>query len=103
LKDRIVLSNNLSGDAVSGLLKGTGANRGRFFLNAIDSKTKGIDIIATYSLDIQDMGNVLFNAGLNINDNEVTDIIAPPAVLQAAGFDQENLFSGNELRRVALR
>jgi iron complex outermembrane receptor protein len=99
LKDRIVLSNNLSGDAVSGLLKGTGANRGRFFLNAIDSKTKGIDIIATYSLDIEGMGNVLFNSGLNINDNEVTDIIAPPEVLQAAGFDQENLFSGNELRR----
>jgi iron complex outermembrane receptor protein len=99
LKDRIVLSNNLSGDAVSGLLEGTGANRGRFFLNAIDSKTKGVDVIATYSLDIQDMGNVLFNAGLNINDNEVTDIIAPPAVLQAAGFDQANLFSGNELRR----
>jgi iron complex outermembrane receptor protein len=85
LKDRIVLSNNLSGDAVSGLLKGTGAN--------------GIDIIATYSLDIENMGNVLFNSGLNINDNEVTDIITPPEVLQAAGFDQENLFSGNELRR----
>jgi iron complex outermembrane receptor protein len=99
LKDRIVLSNNLSGDAVSGLLEGTGANRGRFFLNAIDSKTKGVDIIATYSLDTQDMGNVVFNAGLNVNDNEVTNIIAPPAVLQAAGFDQENLFSGNELRR----
>ncbi len=81
LKDRIVLSNNLSGDAVSGLLKGTGANRGRFFLNAIDSKTKGIDIIATYSLDIENMGNVLFNAGLNINDNEVTDMITPPEVL----------------------
>jgi iron complex outermembrane receptor protein len=99
LKDRIVLSNNLSGDAVAHLLEGTGANRGRFFLNAIDSTTKGVDIIATYSLDLQDMGNVLFNAGLNINDNEVTDIIDPPAVLQAAGFDQDNLFSGNELRR----
>jgi iron complex outermembrane receptor protein len=99
LKDRIVLSNNLSGDAVAQLLEGTGANRGRFFLNAIDSTTKGVDIIATYSLDLQDMGNVLFNAGLNINDNEVTDIIDPPAVLQAAGFDQDNLFSGNELRR----
>ena len=99
LEDRIVLSNNLSGDAVAQLLEGTGANRGRFFLNAIDSTTKGVDIIATYSLDLQDMGNVLFNAGLNINDNEVTDIIDPPAVLQAAGFDQDNLFSGNELRR----
>ena len=29
----------------------------------------------------------------------MTDIIAPPAVLQGAGFDQGNLFSGNELRR----
>jgi len=98
IDDRIVLSNNLSGTAVEELLAGTGANRGRFFLNAIDSRTQGVDVVSSYNLDLDD-GNILFNIGLNINDNEVTDIIDPPAVLQGAGIEQDNLFSGNELRR----
>jgi iron complex outermembrane receptor protein len=45
------------------------------------------------------MGNLLLNAGFNYNKNEVTHVINPPRVLQNAGFDQDNLFSGNELRR----
>jgi iron complex outermembrane receptor protein len=99
IEDRIVLSNNLSGSEVEALLAGTGANRARFFLNAIDSTTKGVDVVATYSMDMEEVGNLLLNVGFNYNKNEVTDIIEPPAILQGAGFDQGNLFSGNELRR----
>ncbi|WP_235839709.1 TonB-dependent receptor plug domain-containing protein [Cognaticolwellia mytili] len=99
IDDRIVLSNNLSGPEVEALLAGTDANRARFFLNAIDSTTKGVDVVATYSMDMEEMGNLLLNAGFNYNKNEVTNIIDPPAVLQGAGFDQGNLFSGNEIRR----
>jgi iron complex outermembrane receptor protein len=99
IDDRIVLSNNLSGPEVEALLAGTGANRARFFLNAIDSTTTGVDVVATYSMDLEEMGSVLLNAGFNYNKNEETDTIDPPAVLQGAGFDQEDLFSGNETRR----
>ncbi|MFC4700823.1 TonB-dependent receptor plug domain-containing protein [Glaciecola siphonariae] len=99
IEDRIVLSNNLSGSGVESLLAGTGATRARFFLNAIDTETKGVDIVSTYTLNTNDWGSVLFNAGININDNEVTDILPPPSVLQGIGFDQNNLFSGVELRR----
>ena len=99
IDDRIVLSNNLSGPEVETLLAGSGANRARFFLNAIDSTTKGVDVVATYSLDMAEMGSLLLNAGFNYNENEVTHVIEPPTVLQNAGFDQGNLFSGNELRR----
>ncbi|WP_247664750.1 TonB-dependent receptor [Pseudoalteromonas sp. MMG010] len=99
IEDRIVLSNNLSGAGVEELLEGTGATQGRFFLNAIDSKTSGVDIVASYNLAIQDYGDVAFNLGYNYGKNEVTDIIDPPAELQSAGVDQDNLFSGTELRR----
>jgi iron complex outermembrane receptor protein len=99
IADRIVLSNNLSGPEVETLLAGTGANRARFFLNAIDSTTEGVDVVATYVMSVKGMGNLELNAAFNYNTNEVTDIIEPPAVLQSAGFDQGNLFSGNELRR----
>ncbi|REL31794.1 TonB-dependent receptor plug domain-containing protein [Thalassotalea euphylliae] len=99
IDDRIVLSNNLSGPGIESLLAGTGATRARFFLNAIDSRTEGVDVVATYSLDLNTYGNVLFNAGYNYNDNEVTNIIEPPAALQGAGVDQGNLFSGTEILR----
>ncbi|MFY8274279.1 TonB-dependent receptor plug domain-containing protein [Pseudoalteromonas sp. SSDWG2] len=99
IDDRIVLSNNLSGAAIEALLAGTGATRARFFLNAINSRTEGVDIVTSYTLRTDDYGSVLFNASMNFNDNEVTDILPPPAVLQGAGFDQDNLFSDVELRR----
>ena len=99
IDDRIVLSNNLSGDAIEALLAGTGANRARFFLNAINSRTEGVDIVSTYTLNTAEYGAFNFNAGVNFNDNEVTDILDAPAVLQSAGFDQSNLFNDVELRR----
>ncbi|REL36707.1 TonB-dependent receptor plug domain-containing protein [Thalassotalea euphylliae] len=99
IDDRIVLSNNLSGPGIESLLAGTGATRARFFSNAIDSRTEGVDVVATYSLDLNTYGNVLLNAGYNYNDNEVTNIIEPPAALQGAGVDQGNLFSGTEILR----
>ncbi|GAB2675951.1 TonB-dependent receptor plug domain-containing protein [Aliiglaciecola aliphaticivorans] len=99
IDDRIVLSNNLSGAEIEALLAGTGANRARFFLNAIDSETSGVDVVVSYNTDIQNWGDIAFNAGFNYNKNEVTDIIDPPAVLAGAGFDQDNLFSDVELRR----
>ncbi len=98
IDDRIVLSNNLSGAGVEALLAGTGANRARFFLNAIDSRTEGVDIVSSYNLAL-DNGSILFNLGFNYNENEVTDVIDPPAILQGAGVSQDNLFSGTELRR----
>ncbi|WP_137166734.1 TonB-dependent receptor plug domain-containing protein [Salinimonas lutimaris] len=99
IDDRIVLSNNLSGEAIEALLAGTGANRARFFLNAINSRTEGVDIVSTYTLNTDSYGDYYFNAGINFNDNEVTDVLAAPQVLQNAGFDQGNLFDDVELRR----
>ncbi len=102
IKDRIVLSSNLSGAGVEGLLKGTGANRARFFLNGIDSRTQGVDIVAGYSFDLGGRGRLDLNGGFNYSDNNVTDIIEPPAVLQEIGIEQTNLFDGNEFRRFEL-
>lgn len=99
IDDRIVLSNNLSGTEVEALLAETEATQARFFLNAINSTTTGIDIVASYTMDMDVMGSMLLSAAFNYNENEVTDVIDPPAVLVGAGLDQDNLFSGNELRR----
>jgi len=55
--------------------------------------------VSTYTLQTAEWGAFNFNLGANFNDNEVTDVIDAPEVLQNAGFDQDNLFSGVELRR----
>ena len=102
IEDRIVLSSNLSGAGIETLLEGTGANRARFFLNGIDSRTQSIDIVANYSFDFGDRGRLALNAGFNYSDNKVTEVIDPPTVLQEIGIEETNLFDGNEFRRFEL-
>lgn len=77
LKDRIVLSNNFTGKAVTDTLAAhglAGLQGGRYFTNAVDSKTDGIDVIASYGYSFS--RNVLtnFTAGYNGNWTEVTRI-----------------------------
>ncbi len=51
IDDRIVLSSNLGmglSPALDAALMATDSGGGQFFLNAIDTKTKGVDIISTY-------------------------------------------------------
>jgi iron complex outermembrane recepter protein len=99
IDDRIVLSENLSGEGIEQLLAGTGANRARFFLNGIDSETSGFDIVANYDLDLGDYGRVALNAGYNYTDNEVTDVLAPPPQLAEIGVTEGNLFARREVAR----
>ncbi|KGE04668.1 TonB-dependent receptor plug domain-containing protein [Pseudohaliea rubra] len=99
IDDRIVLSENLSGEGIEQLLAGTGANRARFFLNGIDSETSGFDIVANYDLDLGDWGRMALNGGYNYTDNEVTDVLAPPPELAAVGVTEDNLFARREVAR----
>src|SRR5262249_35277662 len=46
IDDRIVLSDNFTGDAIAALLRPFGANGARFFTNAIDTRTSGVDVLA---------------------------------------------------------
>ncbi|WP_281560168.1 TonB-dependent receptor [Thalassomonas sp. RHCl1] len=101
IDDRIVLSENLSGDAVEAILIAAGelnTQRARFFTNAIDTTTKGIDIVATYDLDLNNYGALALSAALNFNDTEVTHLKANPEELNSLGDDYV-LFSDREIAR----
>ncbi|WP_202795547.1 TonB-dependent receptor plug domain-containing protein [Rhodospirillum centenum] len=90
IDDRIVLSENLTGTAVQNFLAARGflgVTGGRFFTNAIDTRTQGIDVVGTYRLDLAEAGQILFTAGANINDTKVTDVKPNPETLQAVGLD----------------
>jgi iron complex outermembrane recepter protein len=94
IDDRIVLSENLTGAAVQNFLTSRGfpgVTGGRFFTNAIDTRTKGIDIIASYNTTAGD-GDLSLTAGINFNDTNVRSVKGNPSTLTALGL-QLNRFA----------
>ena len=90
IDDRIVLSENLEGDAVVEILQNAGelnTDRVRYFTNAIDSRTQGVDIVATYNLDLDNLGDLRLNVAANFNDTEVTHVNDNPSELNSLGDD----------------
>ena len=72
LSDRIVLSENLSGGAITTLLAPYGVTAARFFINGITSTTSGIDLVAAYRVPTDTYGNFNLSLALN-NTNTVID------------------------------
>lgn len=101
IDDRIVLSENISGSAVDDILTTAGVSgvgSARYFTNAIDTETQGIDVVGTYDLDLNDMGSLVLSAAVNIGDTEVTHLKANPSELNVLG-DSYILFSEREIAR----
>src|SRR5690606_8372813 len=89
--DRIVLSSNLTGTAVRELLESQGifgVNGGRYFTNAVDTRTRGIDVVANYGIDLR-TGTLDLTAGWNGTDTETTRIAPHPEELDQAGPERE--------------
>ncbi len=104
IDDRIVLSENLSGSAVVEILQNAGefnTQRARYFTNAIDTETKGVDIVTTYDFGLDGAGNLRLSAALNVNDTEVKNLKDNPAELNALG-DSYVVFSSREIARFEL-
>ena len=94
ISDRIVLTENFLGGGIPAFLqsKGINANGGRYFTNAVDSKTQGIDIVSKYGFTIENNSTLQFTLGLNFNKTKITnkDEIQTPEVLQ--GLTETPLF-----------
>ena len=90
IDDRIVLSSNLlvgENPAAQQLLEDLGINGVtalRYFNNAIDTRTRGVDVVGSYELPLDD-GSLTFTAGYNYNKTEVTHIAPNPDVLNELG------------------
>jgi iron complex outermembrane receptor protein len=101
IDDRVVLSENLTGPAVQQILANAGelnTESVRYFTNAIDSRTQGVDIVATYTLEINNLGDLRLNAAANFNDTEITNIDDNPAQLNSLG-DEYVVFARREVGR----
>ncbi|GLC26407.1 TonB-dependent receptor [Roseisolibacter agri] len=97
IDDRIVLSENFTGAAVAALLQPFGATGGRYFTNAIDTRTRGLDVVANYGLNLQAAGFARFTAGFARNYTVVQRVDSTPPALRS---QQEALFGRVERSRI---
>jgi iron complex outermembrane receptor protein len=90
IDDRIALSDNFTGGTIADLLRPFGANGARFFTNAIDTRTTGVDFIVNYTADLGGRGTLRLQGAYNNTDTDITRISPTPA--QLIGFEN-TLFS----------
>ncbi len=91
MKDRIVLSRDIepTGDPAQELdqiLAANGIGKLSFFTNSMDTKTSGIDLVASYRNLALGTGNLAFNLAGNYQiENERDGAVNNPSVVEAAG------------------
>ncbi len=89
LNDRVFLSANMTlPDALKGTLaaQGTPVGAARYFTNAVDTSTTGIDIVSTYRLKLDAVGRLDLTLAYNHNENTVENVATNPDVLTKNGL-----------------
>ena len=79
LDNRIVLSETLPNNntpaataaAIRTILRPFGISAARFFINGVDTRTRGVDVVARYRFDLGD-SRLDVSAALNLNDTNIT-------------------------------
>ena len=93
IDDRIILSENLRGPAVASFLEARGypgINGGRYFTNAVDTRTRGIDIVGSYKFELAG-GALDLTAGYNRNKTTLERIAPNPPELTAGGLNLQRI------------
>src|SRR5690606_27514070 len=86
-------SNLIANQAVTDLLAGLGITNvtsARYFTNAVDTRTRGIDIVGSYSIPLQ-RAALNLTAGHNYNKTEITRIAQNPVELETLGVELERI------------
>ncbi|MEJ7810717.1 MAG: TonB-dependent receptor [Gemmatimonadaceae bacterium] len=102
IDDRIVLSGNFIHASVRSLLEANnilGVSGARYFTNAIDTRTKGLDVVLNYGLNLGGSGLVRFTGGYNRNKTKVLSVIPTPSQLSAVS---SSLFDRGERARIEI-
>lgn len=82
VRDRIILTGSLEGPTVEELLAEYGAPTVKFFTNAVDTRTKGVDVTGKYRHLLHDDAYVELLAQYNRNELEVTDVHVPAVIAE---------------------
>ncbi|MBU6403648.1 MAG: TonB-dependent receptor [Proteobacteria bacterium] len=89
IDNRIILSGNLIGANVAAYLTSVGipqVSGGQFFTNGVNTRTRGVDLIGTYPIDLGSAGTLKLTGGGNYNKTIITYIEPNPPQLGLAGL-----------------
>lgn len=89
IDDRIFLSSQFIGSAVQNYLASqgiAGVEGARFFTNAADTRTTGVDVTARYRFDLAERGRFTLTAGYNHNETKLARVRPTPASVAALGI-----------------
>ncbi len=101
LQDRIVYSSSIASSdtttAVGAILQANQITSLKFFVNAVNTKSQGLDFVATYDEVSLAGGSMDFSFAANLNQTEIVGSIKTPSAIAAAGVD---LFDRKEQGRI---
>ena len=89
IDDRIVLSSNFQGAALTGLLAARGypgVGAVAYESNAVDSTTEGVDVTVRHRADLGDFGALTTTLAANVTETKLDRIAGTPAALAALGI-----------------
>lgn len=95
IDDRITLTGLLSSSGVRAILRANGFSGDqyvRFFTNAIDTRTRGIDVVGSYNFGLGGLGKLRATIGYNHNVTTIRSIAPTPPQLSGLGlvlFDRQ--------------
>ena len=102
--DRIAVTSTLTGAQIAPILVANGftpleANSlsAQYYTNAIDTRTRGIDIVATYRHTLFDDLKMQWSFGFNYNETKITGVIDNPSELSAISTELFDRFSRSNL------
>ncbi|HEV7779443.1 MAG TPA: TonB-dependent receptor [Luteibacter sp.] len=98
--DRIILSENLTGTAVANFLAANGfpgVNGGRYFTNAVDTRTRGIDVIGSWRTLVAG-GTLDLTLGYNYNKTDILSVAPNPPQLSQNGLTLQRIGRVEESR-----
>jgi len=89
IHDRITLSETLSGPLVERLLRNAGfpgVSGASFFVNALDTRTRGVDVVGNHRLALGDYGKLDLGLGYNYGVTKITGVRDNPSQLAGSGL-----------------
>ncbi len=98
--DRVVYSSSIASDdptdAVGEILVANDITSLKFFTNAIDTRTQGVDLVGTYSMAAGE-GTANVTVSATFTDTEIEGLISTPKPIKDAGID---IFDRKEQSRI---
>ena len=89
INNRIVITSSITDPRIAAL----GVETGRFFTNAIDTKTKGIDVVATYTIPFNINNKLDISFAGNFNKTEINRYNFPASL---SGLNQDDYFGPDQ-------